>query len=188
MHSEVLAHRKKWRFCKVTLVSIQACVEGLLRLVNVLEATNWTLKYVNNICTLAINSTKYVVLFSGDFTGVRWRVLHMSTTFAVCVSTGMTIAHRCARLRHLCPHQQVSHTVWLFEGNHGRRRKDVVLFGFFSTDAQCSRMVLKLFLRQWWYVRTQWVLLHFCFSLYWNKLPLELLWALFKLFFTILCL
>jgi hypothetical protein len=69
--SEVLAHRKKWLFCKVTPVSIQAFVEGLLRLVNVLEATNGTLKNVNNICTLAKNSAKYFVLFSGDLTGIR---------------------------------------------------------------------------------------------------------------------
>jgi hypothetical protein len=34
-------------------------VEGLLRLTNILEATNGTLKDVNNICTLAINSAKY---------------------------------------------------------------------------------------------------------------------------------
>ena len=53
--SELLAHRKKWLFCKVTPVSIQTFVEGLLRLANVLEATNGTLKHVNNICTLAIN-------------------------------------------------------------------------------------------------------------------------------------
>jgi hypothetical protein len=46
-------------------------VEGLLRLANVLEATNGTLKNVNNICTLAINSAKYFVLFSGDLTGIR---------------------------------------------------------------------------------------------------------------------
>jgi hypothetical protein len=39
----------------------------------------------------------------------------------------------------------------------------------FSTDVQCPRMVLKLFLRQGWYVRTQGVLSHFCFSLYWSK-------------------
>jgi hypothetical protein len=38
--SEVLAHRKKWLFCKVTPVPIQVFVEGLLKLVNVLEATN----------------------------------------------------------------------------------------------------------------------------------------------------
>ena len=55
----------------------------------------------------------------------------MSTTFAVVVSTGVTLAYSCARLRHLCPHQQVSHTVWLFEGYHGRRRKVIVLFGLF---------------------------------------------------------
>jgi hypothetical protein len=46
--SGVLAHRKKCLFCKVTPVSIQAFVEGLLRLANVLEATNGTLKNVNN--------------------------------------------------------------------------------------------------------------------------------------------
>ena len=57
--------------CKVTPVSIQAFVEGLFRLANVLEATNGTLKIVKNICTLAINSTKYCVLFSGDLTGIR---------------------------------------------------------------------------------------------------------------------
>jgi hypothetical protein len=68
--SEVLAHRKKWLVCKVTLVSIQTFVEGLLRLANVLEATNGTLKNVNNTCTLAINSAKYVVLFSGDLTSI----------------------------------------------------------------------------------------------------------------------
>jgi hypothetical protein len=38
--SEVLAHRKKCLFCKVTPVSIQGFVEGLLRLANALEATN----------------------------------------------------------------------------------------------------------------------------------------------------
>jgi hypothetical protein len=69
--SEVLAHRKKWLFCKVTPVSIQAFVEGLLRLAKVLEATNGTLKNVNNICTLANNSANYFVLFSGDLTGIR---------------------------------------------------------------------------------------------------------------------
>jgi hypothetical protein len=52
-------------------VSIQAFVEGLLRLVNALETTNGTLKNVNNLCTLAIKSAKYVVLFSGDLTGIR---------------------------------------------------------------------------------------------------------------------
>jgi hypothetical protein len=57
--SGVLAHRHKCLFYKVTHVSIQAFVEGLLRLVNALEATNGTLKNVNNICTLAINSAKY---------------------------------------------------------------------------------------------------------------------------------
>ena len=69
--SEVLAHRKKWLFCKVAPVSIQAFVEGLLRLAKLLEATNGTLKNVNNICTLAKNSAKYFVLFSGDLTGIR---------------------------------------------------------------------------------------------------------------------
>jgi hypothetical protein len=41
--SGVLAHRKKCLFCKVTPVSIQAFVEGLFRLANVLEATHGTL-------------------------------------------------------------------------------------------------------------------------------------------------
>ena len=48
--SEVLAHRKKLLFCKVTPVSIQTFVEGMLRFANVLEVTNGTLKNVNNIC------------------------------------------------------------------------------------------------------------------------------------------
>jgi hypothetical protein len=43
----------------------------------------------------------------------------MCTTFAAFVSTGVTIAYCCVRLRNLCPHQQVSQIVWLFEGNHG---------------------------------------------------------------------
>jgi hypothetical protein len=34
----------------------------------------------------------------------------MSTTFAAFVSTGVTIAYCCVRLRNLCPHQQVSQT------------------------------------------------------------------------------
>jgi hypothetical protein len=56
------------------LIIEQNCLwseEGLLRLANVLEATNGTLKNVNNICTLEINSAKYFVLFSGDLTGIR---------------------------------------------------------------------------------------------------------------------
>ena len=69
--SDVLAHMKKCLFCKVTPVSMQTFVEGLLRLVNVLEATSGTLKNVNNICTLAIKSTQYVVLFSGDLTSIQ---------------------------------------------------------------------------------------------------------------------
>jgi hypothetical protein len=55
----------------VTLVSIQAFVEGLLKLANVMGATNGTLKNVNNICTLANNSANYFVLFFGDLTGIR---------------------------------------------------------------------------------------------------------------------
>jgi uncharacterized membrane protein len=69
--SGVLAHRKKCLFCMVTSVSIQAFVEGLFRFANVLEATNETLKNINNICTLSINSAKYFILFSGDLTGIR---------------------------------------------------------------------------------------------------------------------
>ena len=66
-----MIRQEEMAFCKVTPVSIQAFVEGLLRLANVLEATNRTLKNVNNICTLAINSAKYCLLFSGDLTGIR---------------------------------------------------------------------------------------------------------------------
>jgi hypothetical protein len=69
--SGVLAHRKKYLLCKVTPVFIQAFVEGLARFAKVLEATNGTLKNVINICTLTIKSAKYVVLFSGDLTGMR---------------------------------------------------------------------------------------------------------------------
>jgi hypothetical protein len=58
-------------------------------------------------------------------------VLHMFTTFAPFVSTRVTFAYSCVRLWHLCPHQQVSQTVWLFEGNHGRLRKDFGQFEFF---------------------------------------------------------
>jgi hypothetical protein len=129
--SEVLARRKKWLFCKITPVSIQTFVEGLLRLANVLEATNGTLKNVNNICTLAINSTTYFVLFSGYLSSIRWRVLHMPTTFAAFVSTGVTLAYGCVRLSNFCPHQQISQTVWLFGGNHGRLRKNFEQFGIF---------------------------------------------------------
>jgi hypothetical protein len=50
--------------------------------------------------SLAINSTKYFVLFSGDLTGIQWRALHMSTTFAVFVSTGVTLAYSCVRRRN----------------------------------------------------------------------------------------
>jgi hypothetical protein len=42
--------------------------------------------------------------------------------------------------------------------------------------------------RQGWYMRTQGVLLHFCFSLFWSKLLLEMLLALLKLFLIIVCL
>jgi hypothetical protein len=55
----------------------------------------------------------------------------MFTTFASLVSTRVTLAYCCVRLSHLCPHQQVSQTVWLFEGNHGRLRKDFGQFGIF---------------------------------------------------------
>ena len=53
----------------------------------------------------------------------------MSTTFAAFVSTGVTLAYNYVRLRNFCPHQQVSQTVWLFEGNNGRLRKDFGQFG-----------------------------------------------------------
>jgi hypothetical protein len=44
--SEVLVHRQKWLFCKVTSVYMQAFMEGLRRLANVLEATHGTPKNV----------------------------------------------------------------------------------------------------------------------------------------------
>jgi hypothetical protein len=50
-----------------------------------------------------------------DLTSIRWRVLHMSTTFVAFVSTGVTLAYSCVRLSNFCPHQQVSQTVWLFK-------------------------------------------------------------------------
>ena len=118
-------------------------MEGLLRLANVLEATHGTLKNVNNICTLAISSAKHFVLFSG-----------------------VTLAYSCVRLNNVSPHQQVYQTVWLFKATIGGLGKTLDRLEFSSTDVQCSRMALKLFLRQGWYVRTQGVLLHFCFSLY----------------------
>ena len=97
----------------------------------VLEATNGTLRNVNNICILAINSAKYCVLFSSDLTGIRWRVLHMSTTYAAFVPTGVTLAYSCVRVWNFYPHQQVSLTVWLlFEGHHGRLR--TVLYWVFE--------------------------------------------------------
>jgi hypothetical protein len=43
---EVLAHRKNWFFCKVTPVSIQTFVEGLLGLANVSEATHYLEEFV----------------------------------------------------------------------------------------------------------------------------------------------
>jgi hypothetical protein len=162
--SEVLAYRKKWLFRKVTPVSIQTFVEGLFRFANVLEATNGTLKNVNNIFAL-LQLTVQNMLYCFPLTLLVYDdecCIIMSTTFAAFVSTGMTLAYSCVRLRNFCPHQQVSQTVWLFEG-FGKTLDSLELF---STDFQCSRMVLKLFLRQGWYVRTQGVLLHFYFSLY----------------------
>jgi hypothetical protein len=55
----------------------------------------------------------------------------MSTTFAAFVSTGVTLAYSCVRLRNLFPHQQDSQTVWMLEGNHGRLRKDFGQFEIF---------------------------------------------------------
>jgi hypothetical protein len=175
-------------FCRVTSVSIQAFVEGLLRLANVLEATNGTLKNLYNICTLAINSTKCFVLFSGDLTGIRWRVLHMFTAFAAFVSTRVTLAYSCVRLWHLCPHQQVSQSVWLFEGNHGRLRKDFWQFEFFFDRCPMPTNGVEAVSQTGWYVTTHGVHLHFCFSLYGSKLLLEMLLVLLKLFLIILCL
>jgi hypothetical protein len=63
----------------------------------------------------------------------------MFTTFAAFVSTRVTLAYSCVRLCHLCPHQQVSQTVWLFEGNHGRLRKDFGQFGIFFDGRQMPK-------------------------------------------------
>jgi hypothetical protein len=129
--SEVLAYRKKWLFRKVTPVSIQTFVEGLFRFANVLEATNGTLKNVNNIFAL-LQLTVQNMLYCFPLTLLVYDdecCIIMSTTFAAFVSTGMTLAYSCVRLRNFCPHQQVSQTVWLFEGNHGRLRKDFGQFG-----------------------------------------------------------
>jgi hypothetical protein len=43
----------------------------------------------------SINSANYFVLFSGDLTGIRWRVLHMFTALAAFVSTRVTLAYSC---------------------------------------------------------------------------------------------
>ena len=112
----------------------------------------------------------------------------MSTTFAAFVSTGLTLVYSCVRLCTFFPYQQVSQTAWLFESNHGGTWKTMDSLDFSSTDVQCSGMVLKLFLRQGWYVRTQGVLLHLCFCLYGSKLLLEMLWALLQVLLIILCL
>jgi hypothetical protein len=55
----------------------------------------------------------------------------MSTTFAAFVSTGVTLAYSCVRLINVSPHQQVYQTVWVFEGNQWRLRKDFGQFGIF---------------------------------------------------------
>ena len=58
-------------------------------------------------------------------------MLHMSTTFAAFVSTGVTLAYSCVWLRNFCPHQQVSQTVWLFEGNHEAQERLWTVWNFF---------------------------------------------------------
>jgi hypothetical protein len=55
--SGVLTHRKKCLFGKVTSVSIQAYVEGLLRLANVLEATNGTYIYIHTYLVILQHET-----------------------------------------------------------------------------------------------------------------------------------
>ena len=55
--SGVLVHRKKCLFCKVTHVSIQAFVEGLLRLANALEATNGTYIYIHTYLVILQHET-----------------------------------------------------------------------------------------------------------------------------------
>jgi hypothetical protein len=109
----------------------------------------------------------------------------MSTICAVFVYTWVTLA-----VLGLEVATRINMFLRLFgclKATMGGSGRTLYRLDFFSTDVQCSRMVLKLFLRQGWYVRTQWVLLHFCFSLYWSKMLLEILWALLKLFLIILC-
>ena len=98
----------------VTTVSIQTFVEGLLRLANVLEATNGTLKNVNNIFAL-LELTVQNMLYCFPLTLLvndDECCIIMSTAFAAFVSTGMTLAYSYVRLSNFCPHQQVSQTAW----------------------------------------------------------------------------
>jgi hypothetical protein len=97
-------------------------------IIHIIECSVCGLQYVDE---LKQPFHKHLNGYRSDNTKKSFLPVSMSTTFAVFVSTGVTLAYSCARLGHLCPHQQDSHTVWLFEGNHGRRRKDIVLFGFF---------------------------------------------------------
>ena len=91
----------------------------------------------------------------------------MSTTFAAFVSTGVILAYSCVRLRKFYPHQQVSQTAWLFEGNHGRLRKDFGQFGiFFDGCPMLTNGVDAVSQTGMVCEDTRVFFLHFCFSLY----------------------
>jgi hypothetical protein len=70
----------------------------------------------------------------------------MSTIFAVFVYTCVAC---CARLRSRYPHQNASQTVWLFEGNHGRLRKDFAKFVFFFDGCPMLTNGVEAFFQTW---------------------------------------
>jgi hypothetical protein len=74
-------------------VSIQAFVEGLLRLTNILEATNGTLKDVNNICTLAIFSFTVFIVNEYFITVTKLRICahHLLLTIILSILKCVTL-------------------------------------------------------------------------------------------------
>jgi hypothetical protein len=82
--SEVRVHRKKCLFCKVTPVSIHTFVEGLLRLANVLEATNIYIYIYRTVCGVIFNVriSKYFGLKNSVF--YIWTLLTENNRF-LCI-------------------------------------------------------------------------------------------------------
>ena len=72
---------------KCDVLKILNSLISLLRYDGII-VTNGTLKNVNNICTLAINSAKYFVMFSGELTGLS------SPSTNVWMDTGVTLQKR----------------------------------------------------------------------------------------------